>query len=91
MLISASSSDSEQIEKGYKLYSSAVLIVKPVEAAVNASKIETNVKSKCDIPSINVKVEGTRLVKNGVLIRCSDSNSQDKLKDSLKNLGNGAG
>lgn len=63
--------------------SSAVLLVKTTDRNVSNKQVEKDIKSKVKPGSFNANVLNTRLVKDGLLINCSDTDSLNKLKTCL--------
>lgn len=63
--------------------SSAVLLVKSSDQNISNKQVENDIKSKINPGSVNANVLNTKLVKDGLLINCSDADSLNKLKTCL--------
>ncbi|KAJ8976013.1 hypothetical protein NQ317_003828 [Molorchus minor] len=64
--------------------SSAVLLVKTTDQNVSNIQVEKDVKSKVNPGSLNANVLSTKLVKDGLLINCSDVESLKKTQNLSK-------
>lgn len=61
----------------------SVLLVKAMDQNILNSQVDKEIKSKINLSSVRATVDGTRVVKSGVLINCSDPGSLAKLKTCL--------
>lgn len=63
---------------------SPVLLIKTTDNSVTNKMVEKEVKSKITPGSINVDVNNTKLIKDGLLISCANQESLNILKDNLQ-------
>uniref|UniRef100_A0A6P7GYQ1 Uncharacterized protein LOC114342309 n=1 Tax=Diabrotica virgifera virgifera TaxID=50390 RepID=A0A6P7GYQ1_DIAVI len=67
----------------------SVLLVRSTNQNITNVQVDSDIKSKINLSSTKATVDSTKLVKNGVLINCSNATSLEKLKECLtKQLGN---
>ncbi|CAH1099597.1 unnamed protein product [Psylliodes chrysocephalus] len=90
--LSQTSSFLPQSDKNVKSYSAAakikvnsdsVLLVRSMNQNIKNIQVEADIKSKVNPRAANANVVGTKLIKNGILINCSDSASLDNLKKCI--------
>ncbi|KAJ8965519.1 hypothetical protein NQ317_016791 [Molorchus minor] len=63
---------------------SSVLLIKSSDQNIKNTDVENEVKLKIKPGAFNANVVGTKLIKNGFLINCSDNESMAKLKEGLQ-------
>lgn len=72
-----------EVVKTHVNKASDVLLVKTLEQGVSNKSIESTIKSRINPGSLNANVMNTKLIKDGVLIRCSDKESVNILKTTI--------
>ncbi|XP_050507147.1 uncharacterized protein LOC126884883 [Diabrotica virgifera virgifera] len=67
----------------------SVLLIRSTNQNITNVQVDSDIKSKINLSSTKATVDSTKLVRNGVLINCSNAMSLEKLKECLtKQLGN---
>lgn len=62
---------------------SPVLLVKSTDKAISNAQVEKDVKSNIIPGALNININRTRLIKDGLLISCENQESLDVLRDNL--------
>ncbi|CAH1989021.1 unnamed protein product [Acanthoscelides obtectus] len=67
-----------------KIVDHSYLLIKPADRSTSYKTVENDFKSRYSPGALNVKINKTKLIKNGLMISCNTKKDVETLKDSLK-------